>query len=167
MSMPKDRNPSIRLRTARLELDLRSPDDLRADLAAMPPEMRAEVSPPWIARVEAAREADPWFHGFRALDGDGVAVGQGAFKGPPADGVVEVAYAVEPDREGQGYATEIAAALTTFALSRPEVEVVRAHTLAEGIASQRVLLKCGFERIGEVVDPEDGPVVRFEKWLAP
>ncbi len=39
---------------------------------------------------------------------------------------------------------------------------MRAHTLPDGIASQRVLLKAGFEKIGEVVDPEDGVVWRFE-----
>jgi hypothetical protein len=40
---------------------------------------------------------------------------------------------------------------------------VCAHTLPDGIASQRALLKAGFQRTGEVVDPEDGLVWRFER----
>jgi RimJ/RimL family protein N-acetyltransferase len=30
-------------------------------------------------------------------------------------------------------------------------------------ASARVLAKCGFRRVGEVIDPEDGLVWRWEK----
>ena len=41
--------------------------------------------------------------------------------------------------------------------------LVRAHTLAERNASTRVLEKCGFGLVGEVVDPEDGPVWRWER----
>jgi RimJ/RimL family protein N-acetyltransferase len=77
--------------------------------------------------------------------------------------VVEIAYAVEPQWQGMGYATEMAAALTAYALSRDDVSLVRAHTLVDGIASQRVLAKCGYRNVGEVVDPEDGTVLRFEK----
>ncbi|QJW83356.1 GNAT family N-acetyltransferase [Ramlibacter terrae] len=129
----------------------------------MRPEDRAEVSPDWLARMEAATTPDPWLHGFTALALDGAPVGQGGFKAPPSGGFVEIAYAIEPECEGQGYATEIAMALAAFALSFPEVQTVRAHTLPGGLASQRVLLKSGFEAVGPVMDPEDGEVLRFER----
>jgi ribosomal-protein-alanine N-acetyltransferase len=151
------------LRTQRLELMVPDPAELLAQLAGMPPEDRAQISPEWLARVEAATGPDPWLHGFTAMDRDRAVVGHGGFKAPPAEGAVEIAYRVEPEREGQGYATEIADALTDFALRDPRVHVVRAHTLPDGAASQRVLAKCGFERVGSVHDPEDGIVVRFEK----
>ena len=38
--------------------------------------------------------------------------------------------------------------------------------LPEATASTRVLRKCGFVHIGEVVDPEDGPVWRWERSAA-
>jgi ribosomal-protein-alanine N-acetyltransferase len=41
--------------------------------------------------------------------------------------------------------------------------VVRAHTLPNPNASTRVLTKCGFHRVGEVIDPEDGLVWRWER----
>jgi RimJ/RimL family protein N-acetyltransferase len=43
------------------------------------------------------------------------------------------------------------------------VQVVRAHTFAESNASARVLTKCGFHHAGEVIDPDDGPVWRWER----
>ncbi|MBD1877257.1 GNAT family N-acetyltransferase [Coleofasciculus sp. FACHB-T130] len=81
---------------------------------------------------------------------------------PDQGGVVEIAYGVDPEYQGRGYATEAARALVNFAFRSGQVRLVRAHTWAENNASMRVLAKCGFECIGEVVDPEDGLVWRWE-----
>ena len=87
-----------------------------------------------------------------------------AFKGPPdRDGVVELAYGIDEPHRGRGFATEAAGALAGFAFASGLVRVVRAHTRIENDASARVLSRCGFIRVGEVVDPEDGPVVRWER----
>jgi RimJ/RimL family protein N-acetyltransferase len=93
-------------------------------------------------------------------------VGSCAFKGPPdAEGVVEIAYGIEPEHEGRGYATEAAQGLVAFCKTNDEVRRVWAHTLSDTGASARVLLKAGFQFVGEVVDPEDGLVSRWEKAL--
>jgi RimJ/RimL family protein N-acetyltransferase len=76
---------------------------------------------------------------------------------------VEIAYGIAPEHQGKGYATEAAAALTDYAFRQREVRAVRAHTLPENNASTRVLTKCGFRRVGEVIEPEDGLVWRWEK----
>ena len=103
-------------------------------------------------------------HGFHVVHRDtGLVVGTCGFKGPPADGVVEIAYGVAPDHQGKGYATEAARALVAYALGSGDVRIVRAHTLPKSNASKRVLSKCGFRHVGEVIDPEDGLVWRFEK----
>jgi len=147
-----------------VELVARTPDEVRAMIGAMPPEARAQLSAEWLALLEASPHTDPWVHGFIARDPTtGAIVGQGGFKGPPRDGVVEIAYGTEPVHRGKGYATETAAALVDYAFNFPDVRVVLAHTLPGSIASQRVLAKCGFIRAGELVDPEDGLVWRFEK----
>jgi RimJ/RimL family protein N-acetyltransferase len=78
--------------------------------------------------------------------------------------VVEIAYGVASEHQGKGYATEAAEALVTYAFGSGQVRVVRAHTLAESNASTRVLTKCRFRRIGEVIDPEDGLVWRWERY---
>src|SRR6476646_6280781 len=152
------------IQTKSLNLVLMSRDEVLAMIAASTPEMRGEVSPDWLARVQASIAADPWTHGFPVVHrGTGAAVGMCGFKGPPADGVVEIAYGIDPDHEGKGYATEAAAALVTFAFKSDQVRMVCAHTLPEPNASTRVLTKCGFVFVGEVIDPEDGLVWRWEK----
>jgi RimJ/RimL family protein N-acetyltransferase len=147
-----------------LNLVLQSLDDVRAMIAAMSPDDRAQLSADWLARVEASTEADPWVHGFAVTHrATSDVIGTAAFKGPPCEGLVEIAYAIEPEHQGQGYATEAAAALTEFAFASGQVCVVRAHTLPGPNASTRVLTKCGFRLLGEVLDPEDGLVWRWEK----
>ena|SRR2546421_2396503 len=124
-----------------------------------------DVSPEWSAKLQTSIAADPWTHGFALLHlATGTVIGAGGFKGPPgAEGVVEIAYGVVPVYQGKGYATEAAQALVAYAFSSGRVRVVRAHTLPEPNASTRVLTKCGFRHLGEVIDPEDGLVWRWEK----
>jgi RimJ/RimL family protein N-acetyltransferase len=124
-----------------------------------------EVSPAWIAHLREAPGPDPWTLGFAVVHRDDERViGSAAFKGAPdEDGVVEIAYGIAPSYEGHGYATEAAKALVAFALERVDVTSIRAHTKPENNASGRVLAKSGFHQVGEVVDPEDGVVWRWER----
>jgi RimJ/RimL family protein N-acetyltransferase len=152
------------IQTKSLKLIPMTLEEVRAMVEAMNPSEKAELSADWLARLHASTSADPWTHGFSLVHRDSdIVVGKGGFKGPPADGVAEIAYGVVPDFQGKGYATEAAQALVAWAFSSGQVRVVRAHTLAEANASARVLTKCGFRLIGEVIDPEDGLVWRWEK----
>ncbi|HEY8503741.1 MAG TPA: GNAT family N-acetyltransferase [Gemmataceae bacterium] len=128
-----------------------------------------EVSPAWLARLRTATAADPWEHGFAVVHRESdTAIGTAGFKGPPdAAGMVEIGYGIAPGHQGRGYATEAAAALVSFAFGDDRVRLVRAHTLPENNASARVLAKCGFARVGEVVEPEDGLVWRWERGREP
>ena len=147
-----------------VELVPRTSDEVRAMIDAMAADARAQLSADWLALFEQATAPDPWVHGFVVRHREtGAVVGQGGFKGPPRDGVVEIAYGTGSEHRGQGYATETAAALVEYAFGFPDVKLVIAHTLPDSIESQRVLAKCGFEHVGEVIDPEDGLVWRFEK----
>jgi len=150
--------------TENVELVLKTPEETLASIEMMSPADRAEVSPDWLARVKASTSADPWTHGFAVVHrASGTVVGSCGYKGPPgADAVVEIAYGINGDYRGRGYATEAARALIDFAFGTGRVRIVRAHTLPLESASTRVLTKCRFERVGEVVDPEDGLVWRWE-----
>jgi ribosomal-protein-alanine N-acetyltransferase len=150
--------------TTNLRLTLPTIAEVLASLDAMSDEVRAQVSPEWLARARAATDPDPWIHGFSMVHRvSSVNVGSCGFKGPPdADGTVEIAYGVEPDHQGRGYATEAAQALADYAFRTGKVQLVRAHTLPEENASTRVLTTCGFAFVGEVIDPEDGRVWRWE-----
>lgn len=153
------------IETDNLKLVPKTIGEARAMVEAMDPSARAEVSADWLARLQGMTTPDPWTLGFVLVQREnGVAVGQAGFKGPPeADGVVEIAYGVAPEFQGRGYATEAAQALVAYAFRSGQVRVVRAHTLPESNASARVLTKCGFQHTGEVIDPEDGRVWRWEK----
>jgi ribosomal-protein-alanine N-acetyltransferase len=153
------------LPTERLDLVMESTASVLARIDALPPEHRAQVSPDWLAQLKAADAADPWTHGFAMVERTGGAtIGSCGYKGPPDEnGVVEIAYAVDDAQQGRGYATEAAQALVRFAFQHAGVKIVRAHTLPTRNASTRILEKCGFEFLGEVVDPEDGPVWRWEQ----
>ena len=138
---------------------------LAAELRTFYASVRSQVSPKWLAGLRNASGPDPWEHGFFIIErARGEVIGTAGFKGPPdADGMVEIAYGVVPSVEGRGYATEAAGALVRFAGDDARVRLIRAHTLPELNASTRVLRKCGFVHIGEVVDSEDGPVWRWER----
>ena len=153
------------IETERLKLVAQTREDVRAYFEQMQPHERAEVSPAWLALLDGSSPADPWIHGFVLVHrASGGIIGRCGFKGPPgADGLVEIAYGVAPEHQGRGYATEAAEALVTYALSSGLVRGVRAHTLPQPNASGRVLTKCGFRQIGEVMDPDDGLVWRWEK----
>jgi ribosomal-protein-alanine N-acetyltransferase len=144
-----------------MKLIPRTRDEVRAAIDAMPPDQRAWVSADYLAQLERSPVQDPWVHGFNAMEGE-QRVGMVGFKGPPVDGIVEIAYSIEPEHQGKGHATEATRAAVAYAFETGQVRTVRAHTLPVGFASQRVLEKCGFSKTAEVVDPEDGLVWRFE-----
>jgi ribosomal-protein-alanine N-acetyltransferase len=151
--------------TKNLRLVKQTLEEVHAMIDAMTPAEKAELSSDWLAQLRASPPPDSWTLGFSVvhLVNDAV-VGTCGFTGPPtADGVVEIAYGISPEHHGKGYATEVAQTLTDYAFSSGKVRVVRAHTRPEPNASTRVLTKCGFRRIGEVIDPEDGLVWRWEK----
>lgn len=153
---------ATQIHTKRLNLVAQTLEEVRAQIDAMDDRQRAELSADWLARLDAG--ADLWTLGFtivhRALGG---VIGTCGFKGPPgADGTVEIAYGLAPEHQGFGYATEAADALVAYAFSDSQVRVVRAHTFAAANASSRVLTRCGFQPVGQVIDPEDGLVWRWE-----
>jgi RimJ/RimL family protein N-acetyltransferase len=140
-------------------IGLRAADGLREFFVS------EDVSPHWLDRLQAATRADPWVFGFAVIHReDQCVIGAASFKGPPdEEGVVEIAYGIVPAYQKMGYATEAAASLVEFALERVDVCSIRAHTMPDGNASMRVLVKCGFQLVGDVVDPEDGVVCRWER----
>jgi RimJ/RimL family protein N-acetyltransferase len=155
---------ALEIRTPRLILVLQTPEQALAWVDSLPPEVRVEVSEVWIERVRRTEPGDYWALGFDIRLHDGPPIGMLGFKGPPdGEGAVELGYGIDPDQQGQGYATEAVEALVAFALSKDKVSKVRAHTKPENTASQRVLIKCGFDRQGMVEEPEDGLVERWER----
>ena len=122
-------------------------------------------SPDFLTKLQTAKQADPWQFGFAIIHRiDNVLMGMCGFPGPPNDqGVAEIAYGIAPEYRARGYASEAAQALIAYAVASGQVRTIRAHTLPQHNASTRVLLKCGFTLLGEVVHAEDGIVWRWER----
>ena len=156
---------AVTLQTKNLNLVEMTREEALAMVEALSPEERKHVSDDWLAQVHAAASDDPWTFGFTMIVREtGVRVGTCGFNGPAdADGVVEIAYGVDEEHQGKGYATEAAEALVEFAFESGMVLLVCAHTFPEKNASGRVLKKCGFRFVGEVDDPEEGLVWRWER----
>lgn len=99
---------------------------------------------------------EPWV-GYVAID-SGVAVGGGAFVGPPRENRVEIAYYTLKEFEGRGFATRTAAELVAIARRNLPGIVVTAFTLPEQNASTWILRRLGFELFGSARDPDAGDV---------
>jgi RimJ/RimL family protein N-acetyltransferase len=119
-----------------------------------PPEILADALPTFLGWLEAPPDRAGWFSWYALARGDGpvppVLVASGGFTGPPQDGMVEIGHSVLPQYEGQGYATEMVAALVQWATEQAGVARVTAETERANPASVRVLLKGGFIPAGAV-----------------
>ncbi|GAA1888524.1 hypothetical protein GCM10009715_38020 [Paeniglutamicibacter psychrophenolicus] len=89
--------------------------------------------------------------------GSGSIVGRAGFHGPPnEDGMVEVGYAIDPDRRRRGHARAALEILLEVARAHPGVAVVRATVRPDNLASRRLLDQYGFLEVGVQWDDEDG-----------
>jgi [ribosomal protein S5]-alanine N-acetyltransferase len=114
-----------------------------------------------IARLrEHPDQAEWWMHFF--LLPDTTLIGSGGYVGPPQDGVVEFGYEVAPAFRGKGLGVAAAKAMVDKATATGQVSTVIAHTLAHENPSTGVLGHLGFANTAELVDPEDGPIWRWE-----
>jgi RimJ/RimL family protein N-acetyltransferase len=96
----------------------------------------------------------PWVS-YVALNVD-VAVGGGAFVGPPVGDRVEIAYFTLPEHEGQGFATLTAQHLVAIARESQRKVEIFAKTAPEANASTAILTKLGFRMLGTTTDDEIG-----------
>lgn len=125
----------------------------------MPPAAR-DVMEGTANLYEAVGFTPPWV-GYLA-DRDGDVVGACAFKSPPENGRVEIAYHTFPEYEGRGIAAEMARQLVQLARQADPTLVVVAQTHPLENASTHILRKLGFVFETEVDHSEDG---RLWQWL--
>ncbi len=113
-----------------------------------------EVVHATVALYEKTGFIEPWI-GYIAVHGTTL-VGTCAFKSPPADGRVEIAYFTFPEFERKGIATFMANKLVAIAMSQDADMVVAAQTLAEPNASHRILEKIGFQHASTLEHVDEG-----------
>ena len=99
---------------------------------------------------------EPWIGYFVEQDSD--MVGSGGFKGPPVNGVVELAYGTDEKFRNRGIGTQICKLLVDLSLKTDPLIKITARTFSEHNYSTSILQKNKFICIGTVNDPEDGEV---------
>lgn len=105
---------------------------------------------------------DKWWSYLPILKSENKLIGSGGFKGAPTpEGTVEIGYEIAPAYRGHGYATEFAQALISHAFAQDNIKSVLAHTLAYENHSTSILAKCGFVKVDELIDPDDGPIWKW------
>ena len=77
----------------------------------------------------------------------------------PVDSCIEIGYGITPSRRGRGHASKAVQALVEWAQQDSRVAVCKAETSTHNEASQRVLTKNGFLKIGTRADHEDGDLI--------
>jgi RimJ/RimL family protein N-acetyltransferase len=96
---------------------------------------------------------------------EGEVVGLCSYKRPPVKGRVEIGYGIAPQRREAGLATAAVAVIAQIASADHAIEALTAETSSKNLASQRVLEKNGFVRMGRRIDGEDGEVIGWIKTL--
>jgi RimJ/RimL family protein N-acetyltransferase len=115
--------------------------------------MRAEPGREWWARL--------W---LVVVESPARIVGSVSFKSfDPGSGGAEIGYGIASGEQRRGFAAAAVRELVAAAFARPETRRVFAFVQPSNVASRRVLERNGFAVVGESIDPEDGPVLRYEK----
>jgi RimJ/RimL family protein N-acetyltransferase len=153
-----------------LDAAVAGPEELSRALGGCAVAEDWEVFPEAVPHTRASLAKDPggarWGTRLFVLEEPPTLVGWGGFKGPPADGAVELGYSVAPEFRRRGIASTAVAQMLDEAFADEGVEAVLAHTLPEAGPSVRVLEKAGFALDGEVPGGPDGSQWRWRRLRA-
>lgn len=177
--MPQDNVSEAVITTPRLELhhmcveDLmflfETPDDVsiyEGKPYANPHRILMDGSGPlrWrVPQVKSDPSVNKWFIRWMVEKETREIVGSASFHGPPDEkGMMEIGLGVHNDFQRRGYATEALIGMWSWVVDQPGVELLRYTVDPNNEASVAVIKKFGFERVGQQIDPEDGPEDIYE-----
>ncbi|MBV5314298.1 MAG: GNAT family N-acetyltransferase [Prolixibacteraceae bacterium] len=116
-----------------------------------------------LDRLLESQDENGWWTYFPIHKQDNKLIGSGGYKGKPTtNGTVEIGYEIALSYRNRGLATELTKGLIENAFRDEKVELIIAHTLGQENPSTKVLQKCGFEKVEEINDPDDGLIWKWE-----
>jgi len=116
-----------------------------------------------LAKLQESAEEQGWWTYFPIHKKDNKLIGSGGYKGRPTqDGTIELGYEIAAEYRNRGLATEMTKGLIENAFKDKRVNTIIAHTLGQENPSTKVLRKCGFEKVEEINDPDDGLIWKWE-----
>lgn len=103
----------------------------------------------WAPLVEKNPDNYIWYTNWLiVLKEENIAVGGIGMTGlPDENGACETGYGMDLNHRGKGYATEALMCLAHWAFQNPDLKTIIAHTLIDGLSSQKVLRKAGFQSV--------------------
>lgn len=116
-----------------------------------------------LDRLTESEEEKNWWTYLPIHKHDNKLIGSGGYKGKPTtDGTVELGYEIAVADRNRGLATEMTKGLIENAFKDKRVKSIIAHTLGQENPSTKVMQKCGFEKVEEIYDPDDGLIWKWE-----
>lgn len=116
-----------------------------------------------LERLIESEDEKNWWTYFPIHKQDNILIGSGGYKGKPTtDGIVELGYEISPNYRNRGLATEMTKGLIENAFKNDMVKSIIAHTLGQENPSTKVLTKCGFDKIEELNDSDEGIIWKWE-----
>jgi ribosomal-protein-alanine N-acetyltransferase len=129
---------------------------------ATPPPYMTDTLPVVRERLRAHPDETAWWNWLIVERETGSAVGSVAFGGrPDPDGAVLIGYAMYPEFEGRGYATEAVRAMIGWAFHQPGVKVVRALAPVWNTPALRVAENVGMHPVAADEDDDIGEVLVY------
>jgi ribosomal-protein-alanine N-acetyltransferase len=129
---------------------------------AAPPPYMTEALPVVLERLRAHPDETPWWNWLIVERETGRAAGSVAFGGiPDASGAVLIGYAMYPEFEGHGYATEAVRAMIGWAFRQSGVTVVRALAPVWNTPALRVAENVGMKPVASDEDDDIGEVLVY------
>ena len=116
-----------------------------------------------VPQVKADPACNKWFVRWIVEKETQEIVGSTSFHGPPdLQGMMEIGLGIHVNFQRRGYATEALTGMWSWVVDQPDVELLRYTVDPNNEASVAVIKKFGFERVGQQIDPEDGPEDIYE-----
>ncbi|HRN33156.1 MAG TPA: GNAT family N-acetyltransferase [Saprospiraceae bacterium] len=116
-----------------------------------------------ISRLKESEEEKNWWTYFPIYKQNNTLIGSCGYKGKPTvEGIIEIGYEIAHQYRNRGLATELAKGLIENAFKNETVKLIIAHTLGQENASTKVLQKCGFTKVEEINDPENGLLWKWQ-----
>jgi [ribosomal protein S5]-alanine N-acetyltransferase len=133
------------------------------------PQIHTSIYPVQPSRAESEARLERWLREEReanlgfwifklGIDDIGHA---GLFRSSRIKGAIELGYVIRPPYWGNGYATEMARGIIETVARAANLGTVLAVTKPHNVASQRVLEKAGFRSLGDQIEADGQPSMRF------
>ena len=98
---------------------------------------------------------------------DKIVIGSAGFHDfPDIAGMIEIGFGIVPEKQKQGFGTELLIGMWRMICERPDVNILRYTVAPDNAPSVHIINKLGFDKVGEQMDPEDGLELIYEKSVA-